>query len=462
MPSVLGVAGIDDAVFLHLGEGIGQELVGHLRVLLLDQRVGRLVVAVEIVGPADDRGVDEALHQVGPFLHEIAPRFDQGRVAVEALVGDQEHLGLEMGLLLDRIGLGGDVALHGAALVGEERLRVGGVGLHLRLAEAEVGLEVLEVAGEPFARDEQGELLEVLELVDALVRVRHQHLRLLLEHGGDRERRDVLLDRVEALQRVRRHKEVELADRQQDAVVHVRPARHDGDVEAVALVGAVDQRLVMAAVLALRHPVGAERHLVERLLRLRGGRAQHARDGEDDDDGDAVQCFSTHSHLTDGYRRHNRCPRVAFPRTGKGWRSKPSTIRRQVPNLGCAINNSTAVVGGATSFRMDSEKSCRCRPPILAPKTVELKQGGLLLGSERSPHKQLLFNLILNGPKPLFGADGSVSPVLNLSHHLMCSIFGCSEFHGKLVCQTHSAIAVFFRQASRRSDLRNDGLPRIV
>jgi len=59
-------------------------------------------------------------------------------------------------------------------------------------------------------------------------------------------------------------------------------------------------------------------------------------------------------------------------------------------------------------------------------------------------------------------ADGSVSPVLNLSHHLMCSIFGCSEFHGKLVCQTHSAIAVFFRQASRRSDLRNDGLPRIV
>jgi hypothetical protein len=124
--------------------------------------------------------------------------------------------------------------------------------------------------------------------------------------------------------------------------------------------------------------------------------------------------------------------------------------------------NSTAVVGGATSFRMDSEKSCRCRPPILAPKTVELKQGGLLLGSERSPHKQLLFNLILNGPKPLFGADGSVSPVLNLSHHLMCSIFGCSEFHGKLVCQTHSAIAVFFRQARRRSDLRNDGLPRIV
>jgi len=111
---------------------------------------------------------------------------------------------------------------------------------------------------------------------------------------------------------------------------------------------------------------------------------------------------------------------------------------------------------------MDSEKKLPVPATDLALKTVELTEGGLLRGSERSPHKQLLFNLILNGPKPLFGADGSVSPVLNLSHHLMCSIFGCSEFHGKLVCQTHSAIAVFFRQASRRSDLRNDGLHRIV
>ena len=105
---------------------------------------------------------------------------------------------------------------------------------------------------------------------------------------------------------------------------------------------------------------------------------------------------------------------------------------------------------------------CQCRPSIAAPKTVELTEGGLLRGSERSPHEQLLFNLILNGPKPLFGADGSVSPVLNLSHHLMCSIFGCSEFHGKLVCKTYSAIAVFFRQAGRRSNLRNDGLPCVV
>jgi hypothetical protein len=111
---------------------------------------------------------------------------------------------------------------------------------------------------------------------------------------------------------------------------------------------------------------------------------------------------------------------------------------------------------------MDSEKKLPVPATDLALKTVELTEGGLLRGSERSPHKQLLFNLILNGPKPSFGADGTVSPVLNLSHHLMCSIFGCSEFHGKLVCKTHSAIAVFFRQAGRRSNLRNDGLPCVV
>ena len=95
--------------------------------------------------------------------------------------------------------------------------------------------------------------------------MRQQHLRVLLEDRGDRDGRDVLGDRVEGLQRVGAHEEVELADRQQDAVVDVRPARHDGDVEPVFLVGAVGERLVEAAMLGLRDPVGAERDLVERL-----------------------------------------------------------------------------------------------------------------------------------------------------------------------------------------------------
>ena len=62
-----------------------------------------------------------------------------------------------------------------------------------------------------------------------------------------------------SLQRIGAEIEVDLADRQQNAVVHLRPARHDGDVEAEAAVCAVGQRLVEAAVLGFGDPVGGER-----------------------------------------------------------------------------------------------------------------------------------------------------------------------------------------------------------
>ena len=74
-----------------------------------------------------------------------------------------------------------------------------------------------------------------------------------------------MFDGIEGLQRIGAHEEVELADRQQDPVVHVRPARHDGDLEAVLFEGAVGERLIEAAVLGLRHPIGAEPDLVQRL-----------------------------------------------------------------------------------------------------------------------------------------------------------------------------------------------------
>jgi len=48
-------------------------------------------------------------------------------------------------------------------------------------------------------------LLEVVEFLHALAWVRDHHLRVLLENRRDRQRRDVLLDRVKALQRVRAH-----------------------------------------------------------------------------------------------------------------------------------------------------------------------------------------------------------------------------------------------------------------
>ena len=69
--------------------------------------------------------------------------------------------------------------------------------------------------------------------------MRQEDLRILLEDGGDRHHRHVVGDRIERQQRVRAHEEIELAGDQQHAVVVVGAARHDGDVEAVFLVGAV-------------------------------------------------------------------------------------------------------------------------------------------------------------------------------------------------------------------------------
>ena len=92
-----------------------------------------------------------------------------------------------------------------------------------------------------------------------------EDLRVLLEDGGDRDHRHVVGDGVERLQRVCGHEEVELAGDQQDAVVGVGATGHDGDVEAVLLVGAVGHRLEETAMLGLRDPVGPERHLVEGL-----------------------------------------------------------------------------------------------------------------------------------------------------------------------------------------------------
>jgi hypothetical protein len=77
-------------------------------------------------------------------------------------------------------------------------------------------------------------------------------------------------------------------------------------------------------------------------------------------------------------------------------------------------------------------------------------------------YEKLLFNFILDNPKPLFRAGCSLSPVRNLSFHCVGSVFGRSELHGKLMGKAHSTIAVSFRKVSRRSNLRNDGLSCVV
>src|SRR5690242_6980071 len=68
------------------------------------------------------------------------------------------------------------ITLHGAFLVHKEGLRVRRIWFHSFLVETVIGLEPLKVARQPLLRDEQGELFQILEFVDALVRMRDQHL----------------------------------------------------------------------------------------------------------------------------------------------------------------------------------------------------------------------------------------------------------------------------------------------
>ena len=92
--------------------------------------------------------------------------------------------------------------------------------------------------------------------------MRHEHLRVFLEIGGDDDDRDVAGDRVEGEQKIAAHVEVEPSGGQQQLVVGLRAALDDRDVEAVFGVGAVGDRLVISAVLGLGEPVGPERNLV--------------------------------------------------------------------------------------------------------------------------------------------------------------------------------------------------------
>src|SRR5215475_12241523 len=95
--------------------------------------------------------------------------------------------------------------------------------------------------------------------------MRDEDLRVLLEHRRYDDCRNILLDRIEGLQRVRAQVKIDLSHRQQDAIVDLGTAWNDGDIEPVSAVGAVRQRLIESAVFGLRDPVGSKRHLVERL-----------------------------------------------------------------------------------------------------------------------------------------------------------------------------------------------------
>jgi hypothetical protein len=142
---------------------------------------------------------------------------------------------------------------------------------------------------------------------------------------------------------------------------------------------------------------------------------------------------------------------------------RPGDERREQPSR----NYSTT---GSGLLRLAKREHCLSVQPFRARVRLVCLVRGISvvepLGRLRNPaemgQEKLLFNFFLDSPKPLFRAGCPFSPVLNLSLHLVRSVFGSSELHGKLVCKTHSAIAVFFCQVGRRSNFRNDGLSRVI
>ncbi len=105
---------------------------------------------------------------------------------------------------------------------------------------------------------------QILKAVEPLPRMRHQDERILLEERGDGDDRDVLFDRVEGLDHIGAHVEVDPARRQQQPTIALRAALQNGDVEAIFRIGAVGHGLIEAAVLRLGPPIGGKSHVVER------------------------------------------------------------------------------------------------------------------------------------------------------------------------------------------------------
>jgi len=93
---VYGVASIGEASPLDFRDLRLKLLFSHLRIVFADQGIGLLAVAVEVVVPSNDRGIDEALHQVRVVLDEFTARLDDVRVGSPAVVGQHEYVGLNV------------------------------------------------------------------------------------------------------------------------------------------------------------------------------------------------------------------------------------------------------------------------------------------------------------------------------------------------------------------------------
>ena len=275
-------------------------VVGLLGVVLLDQGVRRLGrrTALEILRPALERGIDEALDQVLLLGRELARDRDRRLVGAEACVGDQQRLGFLSERLGDRIDLGGDEALLDRLRIGEERLHVEVVGPELRVGEAELLAQIRPEGRAAAVGDQQRPALHLLEAVEARAGVGDHHLRILLEDRGDGEERRLHADVGELLEAVR-HDHVDAARQQHLADVEAGPAGPELELDAARLVEAGGDRLVVAAMLGLRAPVGVERQPLEGLRAGRARQRHQQRGGDHAQRGAAVEAEGGHRSSAD-------------------------------------------------------------------------------------------------------------------------------------------------------------------
>ena len=92
--------------------------------------------------------------------------------------------------------------------------------------------------------------------------MRHEDLRIFLEHGGNHNGRHILLNRSKSLNHIAAHDEFEAACGQHEARIGLRPALDDLHLKAIFGISAVSDRLVKAAMFGLCQPIRAEAHLV--------------------------------------------------------------------------------------------------------------------------------------------------------------------------------------------------------
>ena len=262
-PEHARIAGIDNSVLLQFRHGERQLAVRHLGIVLFDAGICFPIVAIHVAVPPDDRGIDKALHEIRLLRNKIGASFDRGRVAIVAVFGQEKDVWLKAALPLDFIGLRGDITLLDGILVGNERRRIKIVGLHLLFAKPIRVLQPLENRDQIVFADKGRGFGKVVEAIETDARMRHQDQRIFLEQACNDQRRDALLDRKQRLDQVGAEVEVDAPRCEQELVVHLRAPLDDLHVEAVALVGPVNERLVEPTMLGLGKPIGCERHSVQ-------------------------------------------------------------------------------------------------------------------------------------------------------------------------------------------------------